>query len=259
MIFTIVIALVVALVVLAIIINAVQQHKEKVETEKRNELAKYKNIIEETENLLLNIVDIPVSQQLNIILHQRILDAVKSMSELVPDSSDLLQRLADTENRIKNINTQKPSTTNQNAEEEFTLPDDERATISLIQGIKKLRSALRAEHTKGKIDSQLYITEDRRLDILQLRINVESLIKRGNLARQSKMLGSARQYYEKAIATMDAQNNKSDYSAKRKKEVAQILQSITEELKTSNTKDRLKKQADEQDDLDILFQPKKKW
>ncbi|WAJ69076.1 hypothetical protein [Catenovulum adriaticum] len=255
MIFTIVIALVIALVVLAIIINAVQQHKEKIESDKRNELAKYKHTVEETENLLMNIGNFPVSPQLILILHQRLLDAIKAMAELMPESTDFRQRLRDTQERVKNVSTQQPQVN----DEDFNLPDDERATIALIQGIKKLRTALRSEHTKGKVDPQLFMTEDKRLDALQLRINVESLMKRGNMARQSQMLGSARQYYEKALATIDAQAIRSEYANQRKVELTTRLREITEELKNTNEKDRRKKAADEEDDLDVLFQPKKKW
>ncbi|MCU4674441.1 hypothetical protein N7931_02245 [Catenovulum sp. 2E275] len=256
MIFTIVIALVIALIVLAILINAVQQHKEKIETDKRNELAKHKNIVEETENLLMNISNFPVSTQLVLILHQRLLDAIKAMSELTPDSTELRQRLKDTQQRVQNIS---PQDINTNSEEQFVLPDDERATIALIQGIKKLRTALRSEHTKGKVDTQIFMVEDKKLDALQLKINVESLMKRGHMARRSQMLGSARQYYEKAVSTIDSQASRSEYANQRKAELTTLLTEITEELKNSNAQDRRKKAAEEEDDLDVLFQPKKKW
>ncbi len=256
MIFTIVIALVIALIVLAILINAVQQHKEKVEAEKRTELAKHKNTVEETEELLMNISNYPVSQQLILILHQRLLDAIKAMSELAPDSNELKTRLKDTQQRVKNIS---PQDQQNYSDDSFTLPDDERATISLIQGIKKLRSALRSEHTKGKVDTQIFMLEDKRLDALQLKINVESLMKRGHAARQTQMLGSARQYYEKALATIDGQATRTDYANQRKADLTKLLSDITEDLKNSNAQDRRKKAAEEEDDLDVLFQPKKKW
>ncbi|KMT66540.1 hypothetical protein [Catenovulum maritimum] len=255
MIFSIVIGLVIALVILAIIINAIQQNKERQEAEKRTEMAKYKVIIEETESLLMNVGNIPVSKQLILVLHQRVLDAVKAMSLLSPDSSELRQRLRDAETRVQGVTTDEKV----QVEEKFTLPDDDRATIALIQGIKKLRSALRAEHTKGKVDTHLFMNEDKRLDKLQLQINVESLMKRGQSAKQTQMLGSARQYFEKALATIDAQANKDEYALKRKAEITTELAEITDKLKSSNAKDRLKKEAAEKDDLDVLFQPKKKW
>ena len=51
MIFTIVIVLIVVLVLMAIGANAVQQHKERQQAEKRAELAKQKAIIDETEDV----------------------------------------------------------------------------------------------------------------------------------------------------------------------------------------------------------------
>ncbi|EWH12144.1 hypothetical protein DS2_00435 [Catenovulum agarivorans DS-2] len=255
MIFSIVIALVVALVVLAIVINAVQQHKEKVEAEKRNEIAKYKAVIEDTESLLMNIGNIPVSNQLVLVLHQRVLDAVKNMYELMPESNELKQRVRDAQGRVQSMDPNEKV----QSEDSFALPDDERATIALLQSIKKLRSALRAEHSKGKVDTHLFMNEDKRLDRLQLRINVESLMNRGQSARQGQMLGSARQYFEKALSTITSQPVRDDYINQRKAELEKTLAEINEELKNSNARDRIKKQAEEKDDLDMLFQPKKKW
>ena len=42
-------------------------------------------------------------------------------------------------------------------------------------------------------------------------------------------------------------------------EVQSYLREITAELKSTNARDVSKKRKDEEDDLDILFAPKKKW
>lgn len=255
MIFYIVIGLVIALVVLAIFVNAVQQHKEKVEAEKKQELTKYKKIIEDTEDLLMNAGSIPVSKQLVLVMHQRILDAVKAMAEIMPDAPEMKQRLRDAENRAQSIdNIDKVQ-----SEENFALPEDDKAIIAIIQSIKKLRALLRAEHTKGKVDTHLFMNEDKRLERFQLKINVESLMKRGKGAQTGNMLGSARQYYEKALATIKAQPIKDEYVTQREQELETTLTQIASDLKSANTKDRMRKAAEEQDDLDVLFQPKKKW
>ena len=62
----------------AIVVNAMQQHKEKMEAEKRTEIAKQKSIIDETENVLMASETIPVSQKLVYILHQRVQNALKN-------------------------------------------------------------------------------------------------------------------------------------------------------------------------------------
>ncbi|MBY0417214.1 MAG: hypothetical protein K2W88_04025, partial [Pararheinheimera sp.] len=123
----------------------------------------------------------------------------------------------------------------------------------------KLRTILRAEHARGNIDTQTVVQEDRRLEMLQLRINVESQVKRGNQARSSNMLGSARQCYEKALNTLANCAHVDDYVTTRKSEVMAILEDIATELKEGNLRDRQKKAEMENNDLDVLFAPKRKW
>lgn len=254
MIFQIVIGLVVALVVLAIIMNAIQQHKNKTEADKRTELAKYKKIIEETEELLMSAGSIPVSPQLVLIMHQRVLDALKSMVEISPESREISSRLRDAQERVKGMSTE-----NQQVEEAFIIPDEDKIVIGMIKAVKKIRTLLRAEHTKGKLDTHLFMAEDKKLENFQIKVNIESLMKRGNAARKSHMLGSARQYFEKAINTINAQSVRNEYTNQRHQELEATLNEIAAELKNSNLADSKKKNAEDSDDLDVLFQPKKKW
>ncbi len=255
MVFSIVIGLVILLVILAVLVNAIQQRKEKEESQKRSDLNKQKTIIEETEDLLMSAGSIPISKQLILIMHQRIAEALKSMSQLSPDSKDVKQRLADANNRVTSFDVNE----NIPGEESFSIPDDDKAVITIIKALKKLRTLLRSEHTKGKVDTHLFMNEDKRLERFQLRINVESLMKRGKAAHNSNMLGSARQYYEKALATVKAQITIDDYVKKITQEIETTLKKITEDLQVVNQTDRQKKAAENADDLDVLFQQKKKW
>jgi poly-D-alanine transfer protein DltD len=49
-------------------------------------------------------------------------------------------------------------------------------------------------------------------------VNVETLAKRGQAAINSNMLGSARQYYEKSIKALEAQNNQGEYCVQKSTE-----------------------------------------
>lgn len=255
MIFTIVIVLIVVLIVAAIFINALQQHKEQVEAEKRTEHAKQKSIVHETEDILMASAQIPVTQQLIYILHQRVLNALKLMLELNPKAIDIKQRIQDAADRTQAIKVEETPP----AQESFILPDNEKQIIILIQCIKKLRSLLRSEHTKGKVDTQIFLKEDKRLDRLQLKVNVDTLEKRARAALQSNMLGSARQYFEKAIAALNAQVQQDEYTNKRKADLTEQLRVIQDNLRNANDKDAAKRQEEEKDELDELFAPKKKW
>lgn len=255
MIFTIVIILIVALIVVAIVVNALQQHKEKVDAEKRTEVAKQKSIIDETENVLTAVDSIPVTQKLVYILHQRIFNALSVINEINPGQAEIKQRLKESQERTKAININQDAPTQDN----FKLPDNDKLIIQYIQAIKKFRVLLRSEHSKGKVDPQTFTQEDRRLSTMQLKVNVETLARRATNAMKTNMLGSARQYYEKAIAALAAQSQPDEYVRSRKVELEEELRVIQDNLRNANAEDRAKKQEEERDELDELFAPKKKW
>ena len=251
MIVSIIIVLIVALIVIALWVSAVQQHKEKQEAERRKELTKQKAIIEETEEALLNSANIPLSEATQRILQRRIHDALSNMVSISSGGSALKNRLKEAKERLQN-----PI---QDGSDGFVLPGNDKQLISLIQGIKKLRTIIRSEHNKGKVESQAFIAEDKRLEKLQLRINIESQIKRGLAAQTAGMIGSARQYFEKASTTLNSVSFNDDYITAKRAEVEGYLETISSELKASNATSLKKKNEQEQDDLDVLFAPKKKW
>lgn len=188
----IIIGLIIALLIIVVVVNAIQQHKEKVEQEKRVRVAKQKAVIDETEDLLANMGNLPASPALNEILNKRSLNAAKKMVQIMPESKQFKSRVEELESRYQAAKDLAASS--QRQEENFTLPDNDQHLVALLQMIKKLRVALKAEQSKGALDAQIFMQEDKRLDAIQLRINIESLMKRGNQAYSNQMIGSARQY-----------------------------------------------------------------
>ena len=145
------------------------------------------------------------------------------------------------------------------SDEAFVLPDNEQQLVTILQCIKKVRAMLKSEQTKGALDAQRFMQEDKKFEAMQLKIGVESLMKRGSQAHSKEMLGSARQYYEKALQTLSESPQQSEYVQAKKAEIEEQLEDITTALKSTNAADRAKKAKEEEDDLDMLFQPKKKW
>lgn len=253
--FGIIVGLIVTLVVVAIVINAFQQHKAKQEAEKRTEIAKQKSIIDETENVLMAASQFPLSSRLVWVLHQRVQNSLRVILELNPGQAEIRQRIKDAEARVQAIDLNAEV----NDQQAFNLPENDKLIIQMIQAIKKLRILLRSEHSKGKVDTQAYMQEDKSLERLQLRVNVETLARRGRTAMASNMLGSARQYFEKAIGALEAQTQPDEYAQNRLVELSGQLKEIQDNLKNVNAKDRKKKKEEERDELDELFAPKKKW
>jgi hypothetical protein len=247
----ILVILVVLLVLAAIAINTLQQQKEKQETDRKRSIAKQKAIIQETEDLLMNANALPMSPSLTTLLQKRNHGALLALKELMPSSVDVKLRLEKMQETMANPGEAQPSTP-----ETFSLPDNEQLLIAILQGVKKLRAVLRAEQSKGSISPEVFQHEDMRLELVQLKISVESMMRRGEAARNNNMIGSARQYYEKALKTLSNQPHSNDYVSGKIEEINDVLASITETLKTADENARRKQS---EDDLDVLFQPKKKW
>ncbi|WP_414827516.1 hypothetical protein [Alteromonas sp. H39] len=251
MVFTTIIILIVVLIIAAIFINAFQQHRAKLEAERRAEVAKQRAVIDETENVILACNTMPISPKMMQILHTRVLNALKVLNELNP-STEVGQRIKDAEQR-----TQEDDAISSPAD--FALPENDKLIIQYIQAVKKLRILLRSEHSKGKVDTKTFIEEDKQLEKLQLKVNVETLTRRGRAAMQSNMLGSARQYFEKAVAALENQTQQDEYIVTRIATLKEWLQDIQSNLKNANAQDRARKKEEERDELDELFAPKKKW
>lgn len=252
----IIIGLVIALIVVVVIVNAIQQHKEKQEQERRAKVAVQKAVIDETEELIINLAHLPANPQVVEILNRRSLNAAKQMQQIMPEMKGIKNRINEMEARLA---ASADMTASRSGEESFVLPDNEQQLVVILQTIKKLRATLKSEQSKGALDAQTFMQEDQKFDGMQLKINVESLLKRGTQAHNKEMLGSARQYYEKALQTLTDHPIQSDYSRSKREEVQEQLDLITNALKNTNAADAAKKAKAEEDDLDLLFQPKKKW
>jgi type III secretory pathway component EscV len=252
----IIIALIIALIIIVVVVNAIQQHKEKLAQEKRAKAAKQKAIIDETEELLLSLGNLPSNPNLVLILNNRSLNASKTMAKILPENKSLIKRVQEMEARV---NASKDNTNQATSDQNFTLPDNEQQLVAVLQCIKKLRVTLKSEQMKGNLDAQTFTQEDHKLSAMQLKIGVESLQKRGMIAYQKEMLGSARQYLEKALQTISESPVQTEYCTSKREEIENVLEDITASLKNTNAKDAAKKAKAEEDDLDLLFQPKKKW
>jgi hypothetical protein len=254
--YTVVILLIVIFIIAGIFASAVQQHKERKQSQKREEVSRQRAIINQADSALTAALQMPISQQLIAIISRRIHNSLKKSLQQSPNP-DLKQRLSDTTNSIKNIDITE-QTPDHNT---FKLPDNDKAIIRYIQAVKRLRVILRSEQGKGNITPKVFSTEDKSLERLQLRVNVETLDKRASDAISVNMQGSARQYLEKAVNALKAHKPQDDYTTSRTVELEGMLIALAETMKQSNLeqiavkKDKVKDSGD----IDQLFGPKKKW
>ncbi|EKP0260389.1 TPA: DNA repair protein [Aeromonas sobria] len=254
MILTLVLLSIGALLFLVIAYNVVQQYKQKAESEKRHAVAKHKTMADETEEVLLNVNLVPFSKNMVLLLQHRILDSYRAIAQVMPNNQ-IKQRIADVQIQIKNVQ----ENYSPHDEGHFKTPESDRQAIQMLQLVKKLRALLRVEHNKGKIDPQGFAQEERRLELMQLKINISNLIKRAMDAQIQGQFGTCRQLYIKGLSAIGNVGDKDSYLVAREEDMRQGLKALDEQQQQNSAQDLQNIKDKETDELDVLFQPKKKW
>ncbi|WP_028022750.1 hypothetical protein [Enterovibrio calviensis] len=249
------IALVVGLcvILLGLIVgyNIMAQQRQRVESSKRQEMAKYIAVIDATEELIGNAHNLPYSGTLLVCLNQKILDALKTMHDIDKNDRSLPQRIADVQaqvNQIKQAYQNKDSTS-------FRVPDSDREAISMLKLVKRLRAVIKAEHTKGRLPTQSFVSENSRLEQMQMKINIENVLKRVNDAKIKGQMGTAQQLLKKALDVVSSKNDA--YCQSAKENLSGMLNEVNETLNKGHAEARPKNEDNKE--LDELFAPKKKW
>nr|WP_321270866.1 DNA repair protein [uncultured Tolumonas sp.] len=253
MVLTLVLLAIGALLFLTIAYNIFQQHKQQQEIDRRAIVARQKVIIEEAEDILLNVNRLSYSKTLVMLLQNRLLDALRTIQNVTPNVSAINQRIEDVRNQIKYVNEHYKG-----EDSHFRSPDSDRQAIQMLQTTKKLRAIVRMEHNKGKIDPQSFSVEDRRLELMLLKINIANLLQKAMDARVQRQIGTAKQLLTKGISALGIIHDKDAYLIASEEEMKSTLRDINDQLERESQKEREEIQ-EKQDDLDVLFQPKKKW
>jgi len=258
MLFPIIASLVALLLFVVIGYNIVQQYKQKMAAETRLAISKQRAVITEVDELLLNATRMPFSKSLLLVLQNRIRNALILILKTASTNAAAREHLKNTDAQIQQINTSYTAPD----ESAFRAPENDKEAIGLLQVAKKLRAVLRSEHAKGKINTPIFIAEDRRLEILQLKINIENGLKRIIDAKISNQIGSANQMIDKLVNILNKVPDKDSYLDKKQAQLLAIKEEIQSELSDNNDKDLAAikaKEEEKQNDLDVIFQEKKKW
>ncbi|SHI14227.1 hypothetical protein [Ferrimonas marina] len=234
-------------------VNLLQQHKEKLELARQQQLAKQKAIIDETEQLLSIGAALPMSPALLTVLNQRVLEATDAALTVDPKNKDFLRRKADVQAMLRTLKQQN----GEPALDSFSVPNDEKQLVPLVQGLKRLKEVLRHEHNRSRVDNEQFTQEMQRADQLLVRINSHVLLERARFAMTASQLGSAKQLLSKLITNLNAQP--STDLAFRDAVLAQANTMLDEIDQRQQANLHQGKPTKAQDDLDELFQPKKKW
>lgn len=254
MVFTLILLGIGALLFLVIAYNMVQQYKQKQESERRLAVAKQKAIINETEELLLHSSILPYSKVLVELLHKRIFEALNQIQTVDPSVKGLHSRIRATKEQLSQINT-----TSDAHDGTFRAPDTDKDALQMLKIVKKIRAVVRSEHAKGRLNTQAFVLEDRRLELMQLKVNIENALKRAIETQALRQWGTARQLLNKGISALNNISDRDAYLEQKLQDMLQMNQEMSEKLKSASQKEAQNLADKETDELDVLFQPKKKW
>ncbi|MGN1357299.1 MAG: DNA repair protein [Succinivibrionaceae bacterium] len=230
-------------------------YKQEQEIERRKKISHYKSIISEIDELLLNAVHVPYTKVLVLMLQNRILFALTNILECNPGLNSIRTRIADIKTQIEFVNQNYKS----GEDNPFIAPNNDRQAIQMLKVISRLRKVARIEHNRGKIDPKAYITEDHRLELLMVKVNIASLMTHIKDCHVQRQWGTAKQLISKTMALLKSVSDKDTWLESRETEVKEINDAINKELSEINKKELIDIEKKEDDGLDEIFQDKKKW
>ena len=256
MIITIAVIFVLLATFLLIIFNMYSDYVARREQDSRLIAAKARNIIAECEELLLNQAQVVFSKTLVLVLHYRIIRALKKRAIDPKNREEVKERIANEEKLIAEIKT------NYKEANAFKTPDNDIMALTQLRTIRRLRAILKSELSSGiPLNQNLINKEDRRLYILVLKVNISNLIQKVFEMKRLKQLGTCKQLIEKGLGVIKASGVKDGWLTEKEDLLSNLLNGLTEEKK-----EKPQEEADangqglaNKDDLDEIFGDKKKW
>lgn len=242
-------------IALLIAVNAIDQYKNKLAAERHQKLLQLAAVISETDELLINRIQMPMTIGMQAILLKRTINVIQKVLTMVPDSHSMPARLKDAQEHLASLKDQKSEVP------KLKVANNDLHNAAMIKTIKKLRYILTKQKTKGVISPNEFSTEDDILSLFLMRIFVEFKMLQASAAEEDKKYGSARQFYDKALKTLRSHAGHTDYTNSKEKEISNLLEGVTASIKAREIENPVGIDIeDEQDDLELVFSDtKRKW
>ena len=252
---TLVISLLFSLIGLLLVISALEHYRQKLAYQRHQLMLKLSSIVMEDEQLLANEYQLPISRTVNLLLLERSLKALNQLKEMLPQSARVLNRLEQIEHQLEQV---RQSSTPPG---ELQIPSTDLQSAAMIKTVKKLRQVLQEGKTSGAVPYKQYLSEDGNLNLYILKLFVEYKVKQAIAAESEGQIGTARQFYEKAMKNLNDPAANQEYAQARLAEIQARLKSLSERLKERNDETTLdEEQWQEKEELDWVFdETKKKW
>jgi|TARA_B100000745_G_scaffold300377_1_gene254095 uncharacterized protein YoxC len=244
-----VLAFVAVLVVVLITINAISQRREYVAAQHRQEASRYRARASDTQDLLDKVKTVSLDGRIKAALIERVIENLEQAKQTASD-------LPGIDNAIQAAITERETVATQTSNGGYILPNDEGELAKVVKNLRKIRKIFVLMYQRGKVQESDYKELAPDLDLLILKINVETFIKLGHVAKAQAQYGSARQHYTRAYNSILKSGINTPY-AQEKLQALKDLLAITEAEKPKGPAPDEGEEKDE--NLESLFGQKKKW
>lgn len=237
-----------ALIVMVIGYSAITQNQIRVDRAKKIENRKLSLIVNEIDQLLLRTNIIPFSKTLLICLQNRKLTALQGLLKINKKNHALMQQIENCAAQIEKTKQSNNDTEQRNLIAPHQSNEQAKNTLKLI---KRLREIIKIEHKFGRISTSEFSQENQRLIQSQTIININNIYEHTKKLIENNQLQNAKQLLKKGVNIIS--KHEFEYA---KKMTEQMLSDLDEINKKQNKDTEKAKEADE---IDELFQPKRKW
>lgn len=237
-----------ALIVMVIGYSAITQNQIRIDRAKKIESRKLSFIVNEIDQLLLNTSIIPFSKTLLICLQNRKLAALHGLLKINKKNHTVKQQIENCANQIEKIKQSNNDTEQRNLIAPHHSDEQDKNTLKLI---KRLREIIKIEHKYGRISTSEFSQENQRLIQAQIIININNLYEHTKIFIENNQLQNAKQLLKKGISIISKHNF--EYAKKMTEKMISDLDEINKKQNNDIEK------AKEKDEIDELFQPKRKW
>ena len=255
MLVTIAVIIIVLATFMLIIYNMYSDYMARRDEDLRILYTRCRNIVSETEELLINQYQLPYSKTIVLILRNRILNALKRLKG-DPNAKGIEGRIAEQQRLIDEI---------QNHYKEdlaFRNPESDNVAVMQLRTIRRLRKIIQSELRAGTpVDVNQCQKEDRRLKLLVLKINISNLIQNVTEMRRLKQVGSCRTMITKGLEVIRRSGIKDNWLMDKSDVLTQMLHDLEKSVreKTQEEIEKVNEKSETDAELDEIFGDKKKW
>ena len=254
MLVTIAVIIIVLATFMLIIYNMYSDYMTKREEDMRIIYTRCRNIVTETEELLINQNQLPYSKTIVLIMRNRILTALKHLKG-DPTARGIEDRIAEQTNLINDIQK------NYREDLAFRTPENDNIAVLQLRTIRRLRKIIQSELRSGTpVDVNLCQKEDRRLKLLVLKINISSLIQNVTIMREAHQVGSCRTLITKGLDVIRRSGIKDNWLMDKSDVLTNMLHDLENQVreKSKEEVERVNEKSETDAELDEIFGDKKK-